>query len=243
MATRVECFYGQSGTGKSEAAAAVIEHIYEETGKKSRVAIGDGSRATYEDRGLVDAGIVEIVDYSLRPWPTSTVAHLCEGYWPEDPDNPNSRLLPPTPDSLQNLGVFVFEGLSVGTQYLMGDMKGGLAEQASRGIKIGQDSPVLLEDVVRDKTGKIVDGPRDDKGNVLLESFGGNPVAHYGFVQRRMLANIERTKARIWLWSTCSIISTSPASNQTPWQSGQRSILIWWKSVSRRSAPHLGHFM
>lgn len=194
MATRVECYYGQSGVGKSEAAAAVIEQIYEETGKSSRVIVGDGSRGTYADRGLVDAGVVEIVDYSLRPWPVSTYAKLCEGYWPEDVDDPNSRLIAPKPEDLKKLGVFVNEGLSVGTQYLMGDMKGGLSEQAGRGIKIGQDSPVLLRDVITDDKGKVIDGPRGERGEILVESFGGNALAHYGFVQRRMLANIERTK-------------------------------------------------
>ena len=196
MALRIDCFWGQSGTGKSEGAAEVIEAVYESDGLTSRVIIGDGSKATYIDRGLVDAGVVEICDFSMRPFPSSTFSKLCEGWWPADVEDPRSPLIKPTAEDLKKYGVFVVEGLSVGAQYLMGDNVGGLAEQASRGIKIGQDSPIRLEDVVRNDKGLIVDGLRDEKGKIITEgiSFGGNPVAHYGYVQRRLLANLERTK-------------------------------------------------
>lgn len=188
MAKRIECFYGQTGTGKSEAVASVIEQIYLQSGLSSRVIIGDGSRATYVDRGLVDEGIVQILDFSIRDWPTTVLAQLCMGYWPADVDDPKSPLLPPQPGDLLKLGVFAVEGLSVGSQYLMGDRKGGYAERASKGIKIGQDSPVFLVDAELDKNGNAIanTGP----GN----TYGGNPMSHYGFVQRRMLTNVESTK-------------------------------------------------
>jgi hypothetical protein len=188
LAKRIDCFYGQSSTGKSEALAALIEHIYEQEGLTSRVIVGDGSGATYRDRGLVDAGVVELLDFSIRPWPMTTMQQLTEGYWPANPDDPNSKLLPPNYDTLLKLGVFGVEGLSVASQYIMGDVKGGLAEQAGRGIKIGQDSPVRSVDILYDEKGN----PIKDSGPGT--SFGGNPVAHYGFAQRRLLSYVERTK-------------------------------------------------
>lgn len=197
MAKRIEMYYGQSGTGKSEALAAVIEEIYKSDGLKSRVIVGDGSKATYIDRGLVDAGVVEVVDFSLRDWPMTTFAQLCEGYWPADPEDPKSKLLPPKPEDLLKLGVFGVEGLSVGGQYLAGDRKGGLAEQASRGIKIGQDSPIRFKDILYDANGKEIkdSGPGTE--------FGGNPIAHFGVIQRRLLSNVERTKVfpNIVIWT------------------------------------------
>lgn len=200
MAKRIECFYGQSLTGKSEALASVIEQIFVQDGLRSRVIIGDGSKATYIDRGLVDEddmrkGIVEIVDFSIRDFPMTTLKLLTQGYWPEDVNNPQSKLVPPKPEDLKNLGVFGVEGLSVAGTYIMGDAKGGLAEQAARGIKIGQDSPVRSEDVIRDATGKVTEGP----GTV----FGGNPMSHYGFAQRRLLTFVEQTKAfpHIVIWT------------------------------------------
>lgn len=188
MALRIDCLWGQSGTGKSEGAAAVIEQIFKTDGLASRVILGDGSKATYKDRGLIDAGVVEVLDFSIREWPFTTMARLCEGWWPADVDDPNSPLLAPKPDVLKKLGVFVVEGLSVGAQYLMGDVRGGLAEQSGRGIKIGQDSPVRSVDILYDAKGNAIAGSGPGT------EFGGNPVAHYGFAQRRLLANIERTK-------------------------------------------------
>jgi hypothetical protein len=198
MAKLIECWYGQSMTGKSECGATLIEHIYNTSGLKARVLIGDGSRATYEERGLVDAGIVAICDYSIRDWPLSVMQQLCDGWFPADPNDPKSKMLPPKPEDLAKLGVVIIEGLAVGSQYIMGDMKGGLAEQAGRGIKIGQDSPVVAKDVEYDQNGVPVRG----SGTGL--SFGGNPVAHYGFAQRRMLANVERTKRfpNIVVWTS-----------------------------------------
>lgn len=48
MAKRIECFYGQSLTGKSEGIVEAIKMMYEGEGLASRVIVGDGSRATYE---------------------------------------------------------------------------------------------------------------------------------------------------------------------------------------------------
>jgi hypothetical protein len=200
LAKRIDCYYGQSGTAKSEAIAAVIRQIYEQDGLKSRVILGDGSKSTYIDNGLVDAGVVELCDFSIRPWPLTVMARLCEGYWPADVEDPESPLAPPVAGDLKNLGVFGVEGLSVGAQYLMGDIKGGLAEQSGRGIKIGQDTPIFSKDALFDKDGKAVkgSGPKvlDAAGKLIEDpfSYGGNPVAHYGYAQRRLLANIERTK-------------------------------------------------
>lgn len=197
MAKRIDCFYGQSGAAKSESVVAVMIKLWESEGLASRVIIGDGSRATYEDHGLIEAGVCEVVDYSLRDWPMTTMQRLCEGYWPEDVNDPTSPLKAPKPEDLKKLGVFAVEGLSVGSEYLMGDMKGGLAEQAGRGIKIGQDSPVFAMDVLYDDKGKAI------KDSGPATTFGGNPLAHYGFAQRRMLANVERTKAfpNIVIWT------------------------------------------
>ena len=108
----IECYYGPSGSGKSEAAKAVIKKIYEETGKIARVAVGDGSAATYE--ALADAGVVELADYSIRDWPLTSLDMFSQGYWPEDPLDPKSKFIPLAQDRFSKIGVYVIEGLSVG---------------------------------------------------------------------------------------------------------------------------------
>jgi hypothetical protein len=94
--------------------------------------------------------------------------------------------------------VWAGEGLAVAFKYIMGDVRGGLAEQASRGIKIGQDSPVFSVDAMLDKNGQ----PIKDSGPGT--TFGGNPMAHFGFGQRRIEGIIERSKAfpNVVIWTT-----------------------------------------
>jgi hypothetical protein len=186
MSTFIDLYYGQSGTGKSEAAVAIIKREYAKTKKRSRVILGDGSGANYA--ALAQAGIVEMLDYSARDWPLTTMEQLCDGWWPENQADPSSPLLPPKPGQLNDLAVVVIEGLAVIGAYIMGDRKGGLAEQSARGIKIGQDSPVRTVDCLFDDKGNVV------KGSGPGTAFGGNPPAHYGFAQRRINGYVERTK-------------------------------------------------
>jgi len=183
----IECYFGQSGTAKSESAAAIITRIYNETGRTSRVLVGDGSAATYE--GLVAAGVVELTDYTIRDWPQSTLSQLCQGFWPQDPLDPNSKLVPMTPEQFAKIGVYVIEGLSVGANYLMGDKKGAFAYRAARGEKIGQDSPIMVKDIDRNAAGQEIAG----SGPGLV--FGGNPLSHFGVAQKRMLGFVEQSKS------------------------------------------------
>lgn len=188
MATRIECYYGESGAAKSSAIAALIEKIFRETGKSFRGYVGDGSAATYQDWGLVDVGAVHLCDYTIRDWPVTTLQQICEGMWPEDPEDPKSKMRKLTPEELARTAGWFIEGLSVGSNYLMGNKKGGLAEQSGRGVKIGQDSPISIKDLDTSQTGAYVAG--SGPGTTV----GGNPPAHYNVAQRQMLTNIERTK-------------------------------------------------
>ena len=115
-----------------------------------------------------------------------TLTKLTTGWWP---DATGTLVAPGTKDNvLEDIGVYIYEGLSVAAQYIMGDVQGGLAQRAAAGEKIGQDSPVRIQEgVVDPKTGKVVSGP----GTV----FGGNPMAHYGVCQRRMTTLILNSRS------------------------------------------------
>jgi hypothetical protein len=194
MAKVFDCIYGGPGTAKSESCARLIEHVYKTTGQVARVVVGDGSALTYEH--LVEAGIAEICDFGTRPWPQDTLQKLSSGYWP----NPNTGELVPLgfqivdqnqviwQNDLTNVGVYIFEGMSVAGAYIMGNVQGGLAERSGRGEKIGQDSPIrIVEGEVDPKTGKVTSGPGT--------SFGGNPPSHYNVAQRTILECLQRSKA------------------------------------------------
>jgi hypothetical protein len=78
------------------------------------------------------------------------------------------------------------EGLSVMGAYLMGNSIGGLAWRGAQGEKIGQDSPISIQD--------------GDEGL----KFGGNPPAHFGVGQRQILTNVQHSRGlpgRVW-WTT-----------------------------------------
>jgi hypothetical protein len=162
--------------------------VFQETGKHFRVFVGDGSAATYQDWGLVDVGAVHLTDYTIRDWPLSVTQQITEGLWPTDPDDPKSPMRRLTPAEYGALAGWVFEGTAVMSNYIMGHKKGGLAEQAGRGVKIGQDSPIMIKDLDTSASGQYI--PNTGTGF----TFGGNPVAHYNVAQRHMLTNIERTK-------------------------------------------------
>ncbi len=183
----IDCIYGPSGSGKSVNILTLIKLMHEATGKMAYVWIGDGSRSTYEESGLVEKGIIQIADYSHRQWPQTTTNQICEGFWPEDPDDESSKLIRIS-NMEEAVGLVVIEGLSVMSRYLAGNVQGGLAEQASRGIKLGESSPIMSVDLMT-----------DDKGNYIPNSgpgtrVGGNPPSHYNIVQQHMMGCIRRTK-------------------------------------------------
>ncbi len=190
MATRLECFYGGPGSHKSSAVAAIIKELFLTTGKTSRVAIGDGSLATYVESGLVDIGAVECYDYSGHEWPISTLEQLAEGMWPEEPLDPKCKFIPVDKQGAKfaNLGLTCFEGMSVAGDYIMGDRLGGLANRSSKGERMGGEAAIQLIDGLVDAAGKFI--PNTGSGR----SYGGLTKGAYGQGQKRLNGVIERSK-------------------------------------------------
>lgn len=176
-----DCLYGASGTGKSEACARVIEHTFRTTGQRARIVIGDGSALTYQY--LVDMGVADLYEFTMRPWPTATLKGLARGWWPD----PTSGKLAPTPaETMAQIGVYVFEGMSTAARYVMGHSRGGMADRAARGERLGPDASMrIIEGEVDPKTGKVLDGTG--------ETYGSNGQAHYGFVQNTVLEVVQES--------------------------------------------------
>lgn len=174
--TKIECIYGPPLSGKTTQIISLIKRLNKEQPDKiARVYVGDGSLANYLESGLVDAGIIKVLDYSGRAMPFTVTEMIAEGYWAEDPFDPTSKLVQLTPEEFNTTAIWVYEGLSVQGAYLLSNVEGGLAWRAARGEKIGQDSPIS----VRDKDGRV---------------FGGNPMSHYNVAQKHLSGCITRTK-------------------------------------------------
>ena len=177
MASRCELVYGKSGSGKTTWWMRIAEEIYRASGGKlkTRLYLGDGGLETVEAAGLIEEGIVEYCPFTLWNHPFETFQFITEGYWPEDPTNPKSKWVKPDYAKLaQSYGMFVFEGLSVGADYLMGDREGGLAERMSKGESLNNDESFKFTD-----------------GSIKV---GGNARTHYSTTQRRILHYVETSK-------------------------------------------------
>ncbi len=175
MAAKFELYYGGPGTAKTRSIIRLIEHMREKSpGKIARVYVGDGSAEMYRGSGLVEEGVIELMEFAHRPRPFTVCQQICEGWWPES-DDPTSKMRKLTAEEMAKTALSVFEGASVMGAYMMGDQPGGLAQRAADGEIIGQDANV-----------KINDGEG--------YAFGGNSPAHYGLGQKHLHANMMRTK-------------------------------------------------
>lgn len=171
---KTELVYGRSRAGKTTWLLRLARYLFLKTGKRTRWYLGDGGGETITITGWADpGGFIDLYMYPFRDNPMETSQLICEGYWPEDPLDPKTRLIMTPAETLGNIGLWVYEGLTVMSDYMMGEREGGLANRMAKGEMLNKD------DSFRFKDGQIL--------------FGGNARTHYGFVQRKILDLIGRT--------------------------------------------------
>jgi len=185
VATHRELFYGHSLKGKSRAITELVIREYEKRGRKSRLYIGDGGVATYVNAGLVNAGMLEICDFSWRPFPLPTLKAMSMFWWPDE----HGKWHAPSKEFLagETHGLVIYEGATIIKQWLMGNNEGAISDKISKGEKIGG---------VKDEADSLV--MFDGKVNGLPDSFSksGNITGlHYGPAYRQIESAIQRTEA------------------------------------------------
>jgi hypothetical protein len=149
----IDAGYGDTNSGKTKAIERLAGHIFETTGKKTRVYIGDGGAETYNDRGLVDDGVIQMMDFSFRNYPMTVLKLMTDFWFLSDPADPNSKLVAPDLAKFYaETGLVVFEGGTVIGNWLLSDIPGGLAWHAATETGFGgvkdEDGELSYEDNV-----------------------------------------------------------------------------------------------
>lgn len=189
MSKRFDLYYGGPGSAKTRSLIALVIAMHAQTGLIARVYTGDGSSEMWRNSGLVDKGVVQLMDFAIRSQPFTTAELITEGYMAAEPLDPLCKMIKPTASDLAKVGMWIFEGCAVMGNYMMGDAKGGLSQRAADGENIGGDTNIRIND-------PKVDGREFN--------FGGNSGAHYNLAQRQIHANILRSKALpgVVIWTT-----------------------------------------
>ena len=186
MARRKDLFYGHSLKGKSRAVVELIVEAYNETGKKSRLYIGDGGLATYINTGLVEAGLLDVCEFSHLAYPSTVLKAMSMLYMP----NKEGVWEKPTPEFLSGKthAYVIYEGATVMKQWLMGNNEGAIADKISKGEKFGG---------VRDDGGSLI--TQDGKVNGVPDEWrkhGQVTGLHYMKAYRELESAIQRSSGR-----------------------------------------------
>lgn len=164
--------YGSSGSGKTTWGLILAEAIWKTHKLKTRWYLGDGGRGTIEASGMIEDGIVEVVEYINYPYPFETSMKIVQGWWPKGGEQGEILLAPP-PNLGEQYGFFVFEGLTVLAGYMMGDVDGGLRNRNAKGERIKEAGI------------QFTDG---------TTQFATNSAANYGTAQEHILTRIEESR-------------------------------------------------
>lgn len=185
----IDAIHGDTNSGKTKSLERLAGHIYETSGKKTRVYIGDGGGDTYNDRGLVDDDIIQMMDFSVRPYPLTVMKLMTDFWFLSDPQDPNSKLVKPDRAKFyEEYGLVIFEGGSVMGNWALSDIEGGLAWHGATGTGFGG---------VKDEEDELsyTDAFKGADGNIdAYKVQGTNAIKHFMIVQRKLLQAIRTSK-------------------------------------------------
>lgn len=197
---RLDLVYGESGSGKTSWALELAQYFWLKHRKRTRWYLGDGGGETIKQllTSFGEDRFIDIWEYQNWKNPFDTAQKMVLGGWPEDLSDPSSKVIVPLDYSTisSEFGLFVYEGLTVISDYMMGDIEGGLAWRMAKGEMLNED-----------KSFRFVDGDL---------KIGGNARTHYGLVQRRIPA-LLRANERVpvfKLWTAHEMKAEDDTSNE-----------------------------
>jgi hypothetical protein len=160
--------YGRTGATKTSQVGRMAEYARDKYGLKTRLVSADPNGWSTIDV-LVEEGIVEpFLLTNTRKFPLETITRLTQGWWPADPKDEHSKLLPPTDSANKHAEVaaYGFEGLSTLSTLIMSDL-------------------LQRQDI------HIPETPKESfvKDDAMRWGFSGR--AHYGFIQQRIYETVS----------------------------------------------------
>lgn len=162
--------YGPSGAGKTTQVQELAKFVYRKTGKITRLVSMSGGGWT-SITPAVEAGIVIPTFIKGRAFPVETLDKLTKGFWPVDPNDPTSLLVPIAQQKdWDNVGAIAFDSMTEGCEWMMSYMTN--AEAAG--------------------TFKISSQPMKFKDGAT--NYGSPSMAHYGNIQTRISDFVSQSK-------------------------------------------------
>src|SRR5262245_2833433 len=117
MAQVFDLLWGKTGSGKSQALVELIIYLTLQSKKKARVFAGDGGTATYRNSGLVEEGLLDIVEFDDLDFPFTVADRISRGWMPILEGKDKGKFAKVN-DS--DYIVTIYEGAAVLAKYLLG---------------------------------------------------------------------------------------------------------------------------
>jgi len=179
--------YGVSGSGKTTQVQELALWVENKTGKKTRLVSASGGGWT-SILPAVEAGLVIPTYIRGRSFPVETLNKMTQGWWPEDPNDPTSRLIPPEkqPD-WNDIGGYAFDSMTECCEWMMSYLTNA---EAAGDFKISSQ-PMKFKD-----------------GDTF---FGSPSMAHYGNIQTRIsdfVTNSKGLRGMYVLWTALELKAT-----------------------------------
>lgn len=144
----------------------MARYIAEKTGKSTLLLSGDGGGWTPCDEEI-EAGMIKPFRLDTSTIPLPMLRKISQGYWPENPEEPDVSLINFVHVNWDDVGAVAIEGFTSIGQMLM-------RHAADRNLKTGEQGTTPFSQPIR------VDG------EIIYETFAGNSQGHYNFVQNQL---------------------------------------------------------
>ena len=181
--------FGASGVGKTSQSLELALYTAMKKSKKTRLVCCSGGGWTVVQPG-VEEGLIEPTYIRDRANPVETLDRMTKGWWPADPQDPASPLIPPEKQKdWANVGAIFYDGISEACEWTMQTM---VSKEARGEVRISTEGLAA----------RFKDG----------DTFYATPGrAHYGTIQNNIGNFVAQSKSipdRYIVWTALELKAT-----------------------------------